>query len=103
MYPWKQQKIRQPKNGILSQINYSDIKGPLPPPPKGQEWVKDESTREWKLLSVATVTDDGDIVAEAHPTTDVATNDNNLCARLFPFETLKQPHLLQIHLRLYQV
>jgi len=77
MYPWKQQKIRQPKNGILSQINYSDIKGPLPPPPKGQEWVKDEATREWKLLSVASVTNDGDIIAEAHPTADVASNDDD--------------------------
>lgn len=79
MYPWKQQKIRQPKNGILSQINYSDIKGPLPPPPRGQEWVKDESTREWKLLSVATVTYDGDIVAEAHPTADDASNADLVC------------------------
>ena len=86
MFPWKQQKIRQPKNGILSQINYSDIKGPLPPPPKNMEWVKDASTREWKLLSVATVTNDGDVVAEAHPTADDASNDddNNLVCTAVP-------------------
>jgi len=84
MYPWKQQKIRQPKNGILSQINYSDIKGPLPLPPKGQEWVKDADTREWKLLSVATVTNDGDIVVEAHPTADGASNDDNLVCTAVP-------------------
>jgi len=84
MYPWKQQKIRQPKNGVLSAVNYSDIKGPLPPPPKGQEWVKDADTREWKLLSVASVTNDGDIVAEAHPTTDDVSNDNNLVCTAVP-------------------
>lgn len=56
MYPWKQQQIRQPKNGVSATCNFSQLSKPLPSPPKGFTWVQDVITKEWSLISEATVT-----------------------------------------------
>ncbi|KAL7535164.1 hypothetical protein ACHAWF_005076 [Thalassiosira exigua] len=57
LYPWKLQKIRGPANGVAGTCDYaSDLSRPLPPPPEGATWVRDESTREWSLVAVATAT-----------------------------------------------
>eukprot|EP00584_Thalassiosira_punctigera_P001418 CAMPEP_0172530174 /NCGR_PEP_ID=MMETSP1067-20121228/3993_1 /TAXON_ID=265564 ORGANISM="Thalassiosira punctigera, Strain Tpunct2005C2" /NCGR_SAMPLE_ID=MMETSP1067 /ASSEMBLY_ACC=CAM_ASM_000444 /LENGTH=203 /DNA_ID=CAMNT_0013314329 /DNA_START=90 /DNA_END=701 /DNA_ORIENTATION=- len=52
-YPWKVQKIHRPRDGLVATCDYkSDLSAPLPDPPKGQTWVRDESTREWSLVPV---------------------------------------------------
>lgn len=43
---WKVQKIKYA--GPV--VDYSDILRPLPDPPKGMEWKKDETTGEWSVL-----------------------------------------------------
>jgi hypothetical protein len=47
---WKVQKVKQPQNGVQSTCNFSDLKHPLPDPPKGQTWIKDG--REWKMVPI---------------------------------------------------
>ena len=63
IYPWKIQKIQHPKNGKTGSCRYSDLKRPLPEPPKGQTWFQDERSREWKLVPVASGVA-GDVVAD---------------------------------------
>eukprot|EP00579_Thalassiosira_antarctica_P013763 CAMPEP_0201946100 /NCGR_PEP_ID=MMETSP0903-20130614/54246_1 /ASSEMBLY_ACC=CAM_ASM_000552 /TAXON_ID=420261 /ORGANISM="Thalassiosira antarctica, Strain CCMP982" /LENGTH=279 /DNA_ID=CAMNT_0048489193 /DNA_START=639 /DNA_END=1478 /DNA_ORIENTATION=- len=86
MYPWKLQKIQQPKNGRTGTCRYADLSKPLPKPPKDQTWVQDESSREWKLIPVATVTANDDVaVAVARPPNTnadgtVVAGDDDVCA-----------------------
>ena len=71
IFPWKVQKIELPKYGRAG--TYAGLSKPLPDPPKGQTWVQDVSSREWKLVpvalasahavAVARVMDDADVVA----------------------------------------
>jgi len=64
----RRQQIQQPKNGLPGTCRYADLSKPLPDPPKGQTWVQDESSREWKLIPVAPVTANDDVaVAVVHP------------------------------------
>lgn len=82
IYPWKIQKINAPPH-----CRYSDIQNPLPPPPKGQAWMKNEETREWKLVSVAEATaaavpTDGE-EADSFPIAAVQPINNN-CADTTP-------------------
>jgi hypothetical protein len=46
-FPWKQQVIV--KRGPTA--DYSHLRNPLPTPPKGKIWNKDEETKEWRLVS----------------------------------------------------
>jgi len=43
---WKRQKVVQ--NGPVA--DYSTIHAPLPRPPEGKIWKKDNNTKEWKLI-----------------------------------------------------
>jgi len=43
---WKRQKLTQ--NGPVA--DYSEILIPLPSPPKGKTWKKNENSKEWKLI-----------------------------------------------------
>jgi len=43
---WKRQTVKQ--NGPVA--DYSRLRLPLPPPPEGQSWQKNESTKEWSLV-----------------------------------------------------
>lgn len=47
--PWKQQKIDLSRGPVA---NYSAIQKPLPKPPNGVEWQKDETNNEWRLVRV---------------------------------------------------
>ncbi|KAL9181731.1 hypothetical protein ACHAXT_012074 [Thalassiosira profunda] len=80
IYPWKLQKIRQPKEGLVGTCTYKDITKSLPDPPKGQTWVQDGSSREWRLVPVATATAD-DTVAVARPESAAAGDvaDGTVC------------------------
>jgi len=69
IYPWKLQKIHPPRNGGRpATCGYSDIKNPLPPPPKGLVWmqVPDATTgkKELKLVPVAEATPAADSLNE---------------------------------------
>lgn len=82
IFPWKLQKIQQPSNGVAGTCRYADLKKPLPDPPKGQTWVQDENSREWRLIPVATATADDDdaggdglVAAVAQPSGDGAIAD----------------------------
>ncbi|KAK1746408.1 hypothetical protein QTG54_003015 [Skeletonema marinoi] len=55
-YPWNRQKIRQPKNGVSAECNFSQLSKPLPPPPNGMMWIQDATNKEWTLISVTTAT-----------------------------------------------
>lgn len=50
VYPWKVQKVTT----FGPTADYSNLNKPLPAPPKGMEWYKDEETKEWKLVSSTT-------------------------------------------------
>ena len=39
--------------------SYAGLSKPLPNPPKGQEWARDASTREWKLVPTTTAAPQG--------------------------------------------
>ena len=69
LYPWNTQKIRQPKNGVTAECNFSQLSKPLPPPPAGMMWIQD-SKKEWSLVSMTTAT------AEPIPADNLATVDN---------------------------
>ena len=64
----------------MGTCTYKDINKSLPDPPKGQMWVQDESSREWRLVPVATATAD-DIVAVARPESAAAGDvaDGKVC------------------------
>ncbi|KAL7473064.1 hypothetical protein ACHAXS_013440 [Conticribra weissflogii] len=75
IYPWKLQKIQPPPNGGRpATCRYSDLKNPLPPPPKGLVWVQvpDASTgsKEWKLVPVAEATPAADSLDERNSIQD---------------------------------
>lgn len=53
MLAWKRQKIRPPKGGRIGTCTYDDVSKPLPPPPDGQIWTKDEMN-QWRLVPCAT-------------------------------------------------
>lgn len=50
LFAWKRQKIR--RNGPTA--DYSKLGKPLPPPPLGFVWHKNEVTREWSLVNDGT-------------------------------------------------
>ena len=60
IYPWKVQRIELPRSGgrAGAVTSYANLKEPLPSPPKGQTWVQDVQTREWKVVPVAVEQDD---------------------------------------------
>jgi len=60
IYPWKVQRIELPRSGGRAGVvtSYANLKEPLPSPPKGQTWVQDVQTREWKVVPVAVEQDD---------------------------------------------
>lgn len=72
IFPWKLQKIKQPKNGLPGTCGYTDLSKPLPDPPKDQMWVQDEDTKEWNLVPVADTSSDAVAVARLVDTTDAA-------------------------------
>ena len=90
IYPWKVQRIELPRSGGRAGVvtSYANLKEPLPSPPKGQTWVQDVQTREWKVVPALAVeqddssppamarpadaNDDGDDATIALPTTAVA-------------------------------
>ena len=84
-YPWNSQKIRQPKNGVSAECNYSQLSKPLPPPPNGMMWIQDAS-KEWTLVSVTTATaealtvDNSAMVDDNATTTAAASADDIVCA-----------------------
>ena len=53
LYPWQRQQIKQPRNGLPGTCRYADLAKPLPPPPVGQTWAQDASSREWRLVPLA--------------------------------------------------
>ena len=79
------QKIRQPKNGVLAECNYSQLSKPLPPPPNGMMWIQNAS-KEWTLVSVTTATaealtvDNSASVDDNATTTAAAGADDIVCA-----------------------
>ena len=81
IYPWKVQRIELPRSGGRAGVvtSYANLKEPLPSPPKGQTWVQDVQTREWKVVPVLAVEDDSSsspVVArpaDANDEDDVAT------------------------------
>eukprot|EP00571_Detonula_confervacea_P011603 CAMPEP_0172307166 /NCGR_PEP_ID=MMETSP1058-20130122/8078_1 /TAXON_ID=83371 /ORGANISM="Detonula confervacea, Strain CCMP 353" /LENGTH=225 /DNA_ID=CAMNT_0013019255 /DNA_START=63 /DNA_END=740 /DNA_ORIENTATION=- len=84
--PWSAQKIRLPQNGLPGTCRFADLSKPLPDPPKGQMWVQDESSREWKLLPVVTATADAVAVAHRSKTdgTEVADASGNVVCTAAP-------------------
>ena len=60
IYPWKVQRIELPRSGGRAGVvtSYANLKEPLPSPPKGQTWVQDVQTREWKVVPVLAVEQD---------------------------------------------
>ena len=47
-FPWKVQKVQ-----TVPTFDYSKLAVPLEPPPIGLQWCRDESTREWHLVSTS--------------------------------------------------
>jgi len=45
MYPWKIQKVV-----VAPTCDYSDLRRPLPNPPKGTKWHQDKTTKEYRLI-----------------------------------------------------
>lgn len=85
MYPWKLQKIKQPKNGLPGTCGFSDLSKPLPDPPKGEMWVQDEDTREWELVPAAETSSDAVAIARLVDTTDaVAARELELTCSAIP-------------------
>lgn len=78
IYPWKVQRIELPRSGGRAGVvtSYANLKEPLPSPPKGQTWVQDLQTREWKVVPVLAVElDDSSPPAVARPAD--ANNDGD--------------------------
>jgi hypothetical protein len=77
-YPWKNQS--RPEDELLKYGNYSNLRKPLPKPPRGYSWEKDEKSGEWLLLDEATgirrthVPKDDTPTADAVPIAHVITN-----------------------------
>mmetsp|Transcript_26103 Transcript_26103/g.40001 ORF Transcript_26103/g.40001 Transcript_26103/m.40001 type:complete len:338 (+) Transcript_26103:111-1124(+) len=46
-FPWKVQKIK----AVGPTVDYSNLQNPLPNPPKGMTWEKDEKTQEWRVVN----------------------------------------------------
>lgn len=74
IYPWKLQRIEQPQSGGRAGVvtSYANLKEPLPCPPRGQTWVQDLLTREWRVVPVAVEDDIPPTVARP---TDVNDGD----------------------------
>ncbi len=84
-YPWNRQKIRQPKNGVSAECNFSQLSKPLPPPPNGMMWIQDATNKEWTLISVTTATAealtvDNNAVVEDNPETVANSGGDIVCA-----------------------
>lgn len=75
IYPWKVQKVQQPRNGLPGTCRYADLSAPLPDPPKGQIWMQNKGTKEWSLVPVANAT-----VCEATDDSGVGGEENAACA-----------------------
>jgi len=52
MLALKRQKIKPPRNGRIGSCTYDDVTKPLPTPPDGQMWAKEELN--WKLIPCST-------------------------------------------------
>lgn len=83
-FPWKRQQIDEHRGPAAT---YSNLKNPLPPPPKGKRWIQDEKTKEWSLetdkvtVAEAVLADDKDSTSFLEHTIQPSDTFQGICLR----------------------
>lgn len=75
VYPWRVQPLDQHRG---KPADYTQLLRPLPDLPKGKQWVKDENTREWRVVTTDDYPDIRDGNWKADPDDGVVTRKSGV-------------------------